>query len=375
MRVTLLALAVCAGCHAAPPEVPLPPCDDSPTPDGGYIAGMVHPLAIVGDRASDRLSLFSILPQLAPAGCLSVDENPTFLDEPFDLALAPAADVFYLVLGHAQANVQGTLLKIRLSDGAKLAEVPVGDQPAMVVLSHDGSRAYVTLFRNLTQPEGPWSEPGGLVVVDTASMKVLGEADVCGAGLGVALDEPRSRAFVACLGGNAVAEVDVSGAPTLTRTLPLDDGKGNLGMGAAYLALDGKHLFATAQTSGDLWIWDLASTTFVSRIDLGSSGFPQRMAFTPDGSLLLVAVDFANQLAAVSTSALEIFDRVLLPGTQTQGIAVSGDGKWALVTDETDLQSPGRLVRVDLAGLGTGGAKKVDSVETADFPQAVVIVP
>jgi DNA-binding beta-propeller fold protein YncE len=329
----------------------------------------VRPLAIVGDRASDRLELYDAA-ALAPAGCLSVDENPTFIDEPFDLALAPDGQTLYVVLGHADGYLRGTLLKLRLSDGARLGEVSLGEEPAMIALSSDGARAYVSLFRNLAHPSGPWSDPGALVVVDTATMQVVGSVDVCAAGLGVGLDEPRQRAWVACAGDGQLALVDVSGAPRLDRTLPLDDGAGGHAEQPAYLLLDGTRAWVSAQGSGDLWILDQGSAAFVKRIAFGSSAFPQRLAWLPDGTALLIALDGASQLGLVATQGLFIMDRVALDGVHPQGLAVARDGSYLLITDENDLVHPGRVARFE-----RGAAPRISAfAPTAVFPQAVLLI-
>ena len=157
--------------------------------------------------------------------------------------------------------------------------------------------------------------------------------------------------------------------------VPLDDGAGNLGSQPAYLYLDGTHAFVTAQNSGDVWIFDQDTAAYVKRIGFGDSAFPQRMAGVPGYPLLLVAVDYLEQLVAIDTNALAVADTVPLTGVRAQGIAVTADAHYALVTDERNLKDQGRLVRVDLTGLGAGGAHLDGSAEAAVFPQAVIVLP
>jgi DNA-binding beta-propeller fold protein YncE len=364
---TLVVLVALGGCGAAPPDSALPV-------DGGWMGdASPRPLAIVGDRVSDLLEAYAIDPALARGAVLSVHEDQGFINEPFDLALSPDGQALYVVLGHPAMYKMGTLLKLRLSDGARLGEAVLGEEPSMIALSSDGARAYVSLFRNLAHPQGPWTDPGALLVVDTASMTVLGQVQVCNAALGVALDEPRGRVWVACLGGSTLALVDVTGAPRLDRMVPLDDGGGSPGSGPAYVVLDDGHAFVTAQESGDLWAFDRATAAFARRITFGADAFPQRMALV--GDMLLVCVDYAERIVAVARDALQVVDTIAVPGMRPQGIAVTRDGRFALFTDENDLVDPGRVVRVDLAGLGSGGAHVLDSVRTRIFPQAVIIAP
>jgi len=326
---------------------------------------------LLGDRVSDRLEAYTIDP-LAPAGCLGVDENPGFIDEPFDLAAF--GDALYVVLGHADSYTSGTLLKLHLPDGAKVAELELGEEPSMIALSADGKRAFVTLFRNLANLQGPWTKPGAVVEVDTAAMKIVATSpDLCNAALGIALDEARGRLWLACAGSDALALVDAN-TLAVERMIPLDD-NGTPGSQPAYLALDGKHAFVTAQNSGDLWIFDQETAALVKRIAFENGTFPQRMALVPNSRALLVALDYSSALGAIDTDALVVADRVPLNGLHPQGVAVTADAHWALVTDERDLQRPGHLARVDLGGLGAGGAHLDGTALAAVFPQAVIVLP
>ena len=330
---------------------------------------------MVGDRVSDRMELYSVLPDLVPAGCVGLDEDPSFIDEPYDLAAEPRFALRRAWVTPTNYD-QGTLVKMHLPDGARQAELTVGPQPSLMALSPDGTRAYVALFRNLAMLNGPWTEPGAVVIVDTQSMSIVDQVELCNAPLGVALDAARARLWVACAGSDALALVDLSG-PTarLDRTIPLDDGAGTLGSQAAYVVLDGKHVFVTAQASGDLWIFDQETGAYVKRIAFGSSAFPQRLALVPGHPLLLVALDYLSQMAAIDTDALVVADTVPLTGVRAQGIAVTADAHYAIVTDERDLMKPGHVVRVDLNGLGAGGAHVDGSALAAVFPQSVILLP
>lgn len=365
MRGAALLLIAVAGCHAAPVILGCPEgSGEVPSP----------PMAIVADNVSDRLELYTAGATVERVGCWSVHTNAAYQpNEPFDLKVSPARDTLYVVMGHSIGADSGTLLQLRLSDGARLGEVVVGTQPSTMALSSDGKRAYVALFRNLAAPSGPWTEAGAVAVVDTAAMQVVATVEVCAAPMGVALDEARGRLWVACLGDARLALVDVSGAPKLDRYVALSDGNG-AGSQPAYVVLDGAHAFVTAQGSGELWIFDQASAGVVKRLPFGSEALPQRLALAADGKLVLVSVDYGHRLAAVSTSALEELASVTLPEVDPQGIALSRDGSYALVTDENDLKLPGRLVRVALGGLLAGGAHFSGSAPAEVYPQSVLLV-
>jgi hypothetical protein len=366
--VRTLAILVFAAC-SEPQRLPTPGCDPG-TPGLGDATS--RPLAVVGDRVSDRLELYSVDP-LTPAGCVGMDENAGFIDEPFDLAAH--GDALYVVLGHAHGYDQGTLVKLHLPDGARLGEVTLGEEPSMIALSADGKRAWISLFRNLQNLAGPWVHPGAVVEVNTDSMTVTATSpDLCNAGLGIALDEARHKLWVACPGSDQLALVDVSGPPVLDHYIELDD-NGMKGVQPAYVLLDGKHAFVTAQASDDLWIFDQESTALTKRLAFESGTFPQRMAAVPNSRAILVALDYSSALAAIDTEGLVVADRVPLIGVRAQGVAVTADSHWALVTDERDLMRPGHLARVDLTGLGVGGAHLDGTALAAVFPQAVIVLP
>jgi DNA-binding beta-propeller fold protein YncE len=355
-------------CHTEPP-LPTPGCDPG-TP--GLAQATSRPLAVLGDRVSDRLELYTVDPFM-PAGCIGVDENPKWIDEPFDLA--SFGDALYVVLGHADNYTSGTLRKIHLPDGAVVGEVPIGEQPSLIALSADGKRAYITLFRNLQMLQGPWTKPGAVVSVDTDAMKVLGTSpDLCNAGLGIALDETRSRVWAACAGSDQLAIVDMNDL-SLQQMVTLNDGMGNDAGQPAYIVLDGNHAFITAQASGDLWILDQETTALVTRIGFGNDAFPQRLSLVPNSNALLVAVDYLSTLAVIDTQALVVADKIPVGLLRPQGIAVTADSHWALVTDEHDLVHPGHLLKVDLTGLGAGGGRLDSEAPAAVFPQAVIVLP
>jgi hypothetical protein len=355
------ALLVMVACSASPPP-PTPGCDPGAP---GLAQATSRPLAVVGDRVSDRLDLYTIDP-LMPAGCVGVDENHDFIDEPFDLATS--GDALYVVLGHADSYSNGTLLKLHLPDGAKQAEIELGEEPSMIALTAGGTKAYVSLFRNLANLRGPWTQPGAVVEVDVANMKLLRTSpDLCNAALGIALDEARGKLWVACPGSDQLAIVDLASF-TVDRML-------DAGSQPAYVVLDGQHAFVSAQNSGELWIFDQATAALAQRLAFDSGSFPQRLALVPNSRALLVALDYSSSLAAIDTQSLVVADRIPLGLLRPQGIAVTGDSRWALVTDEHDLMRPGQLLAVDLTGLGAGGGRLADEAPAAVFPQAVIILP
>jgi hypothetical protein len=68
---------ILAGCHSPPP--PTPGCDPG---SPGLGQARERPLALVGERVSDRMDLFDVTPELTAVGCVGLDENPGWIDEP-----------------------------------------------------------------------------------------------------------------------------------------------------------------------------------------------------------------------------------------------------------------------------------------------------
>lgn len=368
-----LGLGLTAGCGAkgyTPPPLPL---------DAGLVGETAaRPLAVVADRGADRLEFYAIWPNpLGQVASLSLDDHPGFVDEPFDLAVAPDGASLYVVLGHGDRWERGKLVRIRLADGVRTGEVSLGEEPSMVALSADGRRAYVTLFRNLAHPQGPWSDPGALVVVDTEAMIVQGQAELCAAPLGVALDEARGRVWVACAGSDELALVDVSApaAPRLDRLVALDDGRPGAGQQPAYVALSEHNAYVSAQGSGEVWTFDRESAVMKRRLALGSESFPQRLLVLY-GDRALVALGGAQSVAVFEDRA-GLWGTISLPGRRPQGLARAD---FLVTTDEGDLSHPGRLVESHLCSLDIGPIGELCTLDvsgeapTSVFPQAVVVV-
>jgi YVTN family beta-propeller protein len=213
--------------------------------------------------------------------------------------------------------------------------VTVGETPAHVALSADGTRAYTA------------NQYGSSAsVVDVSGQSLVGTVALPGQGFNVLADPGSSRVYVTT--GSGMLEVIDAGTRTVVA-------QASVGAAANGLALD--------RTAGILYVSSISagtvtavntSTNAVTRTYTVSAN-PQRIALSADGKTLYVA----NESSGLDILDVATGSRTIVSGVSPQavGLALSPDGKVVYVTNPPQ----GKLQIVDLAtqqvttlsGLGT----------------------
>jgi YVTN family beta-propeller protein len=98
---------------------------------------------------------------------------------------------------------------------------------------------------------------------------------------------------------------------------------------------DGLRLFVTEQPGG-LRIIDARTGELVQRLSLGAS--PEGLALAPDGRLLAVASETANQVVLVDADRGERLAAIQTEGANPEHAAFSPDGRWLYVSAEDAAQ-------------------------------------
>jgi YVTN family beta-propeller protein len=135
--------------------------------------------------------------------------------------------------------------------------------------------------------------PGFIQLFDTASQLFTQEIQVDGNPYRVVLSPDGSRAYVANLTGPSISFVDLA-SRTVTSTVRVPTQPTGLA-----ISPDGATLYAASQTSGALTIVDVASATVRGELSVPQA---RDVAVTPDGSR--VYVSSGNQVLAVDAQAL-----------------------------------------------------------------------
>jgi YVTN family beta-propeller protein len=113
------------------------------------------------------------------------------------------------------SNVEGTISIVDVGAWRVAATITVGERPYRVGISPDGALAVASLTAS-----------GRVRLYDVATRRVLATLDIPGANpqpVGIAFSRDSGRAYVACQGIGAVAEIDLRGRSVL-RTIPVGPG-------------------------------------------------------------------------------------------------------------------------------------------------------
>jgi len=243
-----------------------------------------------------------------------------------------------------------TVSVVDTSSGTVIATVPVGDQPQGIVITPDGTRAYVA------------NCGGDVFVIATSTNAVTAKIVVGGCPTGVAITPDGTRAYVARTNANSVAVIDTSANKVVTTV-----GVGIAPSGVA-ITPDGTRVYVpcVGTGSGPVSVIDTSSNDVVATVQLGNVG-PVGAAITPDGSRVYV-LDDINGLSVIATSSNTVATTVTLPGNEISpfGLALSPDGTRAYVI---------RFEANSVVVVDTSSNSVVTTVNLAGFPSGVAVTP
>ena len=236
------------------------------------------------------------------------------------LALSVSA-IHAQTVAYVTNDGSNTVSVINTSTNTVTTTIPVGSNPAGVVVSPDGTRAYVgTLFNTIS-------------VIDTASNTVV--ATIGGAGGGALAISPDGKSLYASSGSNMLV------VSTATNSVVATIGVGNFPVAAA-ITPDGAHVYLLSigqddegDSFGVVSVIDTASNTVVvPSIPVNSiAGFPQPfIAVTPDGGHVYVAGGNISNVQVIATSSNTVVTTIPIP--VPDGLAISPDGSRVYVSEE-----------------------------------------
>src|SRR4051794_27286275 len=173
-------------------------------------------------------------------GAIAVGDVPVELEGPHHLASSPDGKYIYYNLSnyvpgtgsgphgsHGTGTVPGALVKIDAATGERIAETLVDRSPGDVILTKDGTRAFIThydslrLTEQLTQGLPPEAGFSAVAVIDTQNMTRLSLTPVCPTAHGEGLSLDEKTLYVTCAASDELAVLDVSDPvhPSVTKKL------------------------------------------------------------------------------------------------------------------------------------------------------------
>lgn len=204
---------------------------------------------------------------------------------------------------------------IDTSTNTVTATIGVGSGPLGVVLTPDGTRAYVA------NDFGSTTGGSTVSVIDTASNTVIATVHVNGSAPGFPAITPDGKSVYVPTG----AEVDVidTASNSVAATISLNSNPGDIA-----ITPDGTRAYVLGSNEVD--VIDTATNAVVQSITVSSSvSFSpvQRIAMSPDGSTVYIGGGTQPLVQAIATSSNSVVATIPLSGVGlVPGLAISPDG-------------------------------------------------
>ncbi|HEX3576940.1 MAG TPA: YncE family protein [Thermoanaerobaculia bacterium] len=290
-------------------------------------------------------------------------------------AIAQAQTFAYVALSRAQQ-----VSVIDTSTNTVVASIPTDSQPLTIIVSPDGSRAYVsTLASTPVFPVLP--APPNISVIDTATNTVVAKIPLPHLSFYLAISPDGTRLYASdpSFSGVGVSVIDTS-TNSVVASIPTP---GRRPYGLA-ITPDGAHLYIAAAYTGDIFIADTATNAVVDAISDPDVLYTEGLALSPDGSRLYAGsttgfrtIDTATktQLALGQPGGVNI--SVTPDGTKAYliGAAVDGGDFWVDDT-ATNTVTPHGLIGIGDDGAWVQAAFTPDSAfaYVTDYLQGRVVV-
>lgn len=199
--------------------------------------------------------------------------------------------------GIAQAQTRAYVAQFRahqvsvidIATNTVVAAIPVGT-PYEVLLSPDGSRAYVTNVGVTSTIE----------VIDTATNTVIASIPTPHVYRYMAISPDGTRLYVPdrVINGAGITVIDTT-TNSVVANIPLPGAAAN---GLA-ITPDGSHLYIGSQFTGDIFIADTSTNTVVDTISDPAIVHNEDLALSPDGSRLYAGSDYEFRTIDTATKA------------------------------------------------------------------------
>jgi DNA-binding beta-propeller fold protein YncE len=336
---------------------------------GGFMPGAGAPgrrppgyVALVANEASDVVSEVGFTPGVGASVIkeIPVGVRPNQIELPHGLRIAPDGETWYVTL--ARAAPRGAVWKLDARSDTLLGEAAVGQYPEAIGITPDGR----TLFVTEANVNGPPS--GSVVTVVYAPTMAAGEPiAVCPLPRGNRLNADGTQDYVVCGDVDELLEIDTRRQRVSGRFSLRPGAEGRMDAAAEALARRGG---PPPRPCSPSWVWpargDAANRlvyvacngdSTVVAVDVGTGGVAQRMATpgaplelggTPDGKLLVVTLPTERAVALFDLQRSALVRRMPTSGASPHGVAVTGDGRYAFVTNEGSGSMPGTVDVFDL---------------------------
>ena len=291
---------------------------------------------------------------------------------------------------NVQVDDQGQFYYVTLIRGNKLkkynavtnqllGEVTVGTSPAHVVLTTDGTKAYITNFDQAV---------GRVFAVNTSSMAItkIITAPTMKATHGARLSHDGRYLYIGSNGTDLIHVVNTQN-DSLVTTIPVAPGVppfGSFRYKPYQIAVrdDDKFIYATLNGTGQVSVIERDGDTFTWRDSITVGTRPLQCEITRDKKFLYVCNQGSGSVSVINSLTNTLATTIVNVGQQPHGIDISEDSKVVYVTCENiqsaepphhptvGSTSPGFLVLID-----TGTQQVFKRIEVGGFASGVSVSP
>jgi DNA-binding beta-propeller fold protein YncE len=374
MRSSLLVLvAVATGCAStkAPPVAAAPtPAAAPATPVAPAPPTRDYSLFVVAESADQVAFVHFGADGLKLERSTKVGMMPTEINGPHGVATSPDGKYYYVSIAHG--TPYGTLWKFDAQNDSLIARVTLGNFPATVQTTPDGSLAFVVNFNVHGE-----MVPSSVSVVATEEMLEIARTTTCTMPHGSRINPQGTRHYSACMMDDMLVEIDAQ-TFGVTRHFMLGAGK-EMGMvgapGAmphtgehagmnhdsatmkmanvlcsptwAQPSVTGDKIYVACNKSNDIVEVDVAGWRMVRRIPAGNGVY--NLGVSPDGRLLIGTNKRDRSVSFFDIASGKELAKVPTKRRIVHGVVVSPDSRYAFITQEGVGSEPGTLEVFELA--------------------------
>lgn len=219
---------------------------------------------------------------------------------------------------HGAMPQPGAVWVIDTSTHAVVDKVSVGAHPAHVVVTPDGSLAYVTNGGD-----------NSVSVIDTSARKLVATIAVGQFPHGLRVSPDGKEVYVANLKGGTVSVIDTVSQREVAQ-LPVGKGPAQTGF-----TPDGRLAFVSLSQENAVALIDPATRKLIRKIAVGT--VPIQLYATPDSRTLLVANQGTRRAPGKTVSLIDLTTfkvvKTIETGSGAHGVVVDRDGRLAYVTN------------------------------------------
>lgn len=338
-------------------------------PDPGYRVGVVSESGdIVTWLRPAGGSL--IVERVVPVGIMPAD-----IDGPHNLAVLPDQRSYLVTIAHGVPF--GTLWRFDYRTDSVMGRATVELFPTTIAVTPDGEFAFVAN----SDFHGERPRTNVVSVVYLPAMAKITDLPVCDMPHGVRVNRAGTLAYVSCMHGDELLEIDVN---TLTVGRRAYTGRGHAAAGhgdhaapgatapprpdrecqATYVSVspDDRTLYVACNYGNSLQVWDAATLTLTREIPVGAGAY--NVEPSPDGSVVIVTNKKDQSVSLVDARTLAEVARIRTTKKIVHGVAYSPDGRYAYVSQESIGADPGAVDVIDIASRKVTGTVPVPAQPT-----------